>query len=742
MKDLYTSLELAIRPYLSYFLSPTGNLIFSLMVFTLLVALYFLARHSFAFQRIYRSRAKVPLVIGGWGTRGKSGTERLKAALFASLDSHVVAKTTGSSAMFIRSLPGRDPLELYIFRPYDKASIWEQEKLLSLAAKSNSQVFLWECMALNQRYVEILQRQWMRDDYTTITNAYPDHEDIQGPSGFDVAQVISHFIPKKGKVLTTEVQMLPLLKEEARRMDSELMVVNERDPLLVPRMMMQRFPYEEHPANVALVLRLAEELGIDREQALVEMTERVVPEIGVLRVFPQAEVSGRWLQFVNGMSANERAGFMNNWRRTGFERIGQEGDLNRWAVALINNRADRISRSQVFARILVEDVFAHRYIVVGSNVRGMRGFINNELKLRYGKWALIDITEFKNDPERERPRAEKRLEMICTAMRLDSDALTAIRMMFEQLPESDRIGKWSEEQWENWCEAQHRKIKGHSLQEVESILLQDKEFRFSVGSASLPFLAETAARHLVMDSIARDLQQLFEEKGASNGAIEQLNRQYRKRLVEQVLRSVVVLRDSAIKGDPLIHFIAGQVPPGYHAKIMGMQNIKGPGLEIVYRWQAYDRVLTQLGRFDTENPDDWQDAIIQLMSFEDYGVMDSHAALMKIESLLDQTSAAWEPLRPALRKLYDRLNGVYSEAAKGLHEHRALSPALWGARQIEMLFDFVASIWRTVQADNITNDLLSGKISQERAATKLRELMQQQKGGWLGSRSRRWHKRR
>ena len=36
---------------------------------------------------------------------------------------------------------------------------------------------------------------WMHDDLVTLTNCYPDHEDIQGPVGFNVAQVITEFIP-------------------------------------------------------------------------------------------------------------------------------------------------------------------------------------------------------------------------------------------------------------------------------------------------------------------------------------------------------------------------------------------------------------------------------------------------------------------------------------------------------------------------------------------------------------------
>ena len=43
--------------------------------------------------------------------------------------------------------------------------------MIRLGARLSSDVFLWECMALNPKYVELLQHDWMRDDFVTLTNA-------------------------------------------------------------------------------------------------------------------------------------------------------------------------------------------------------------------------------------------------------------------------------------------------------------------------------------------------------------------------------------------------------------------------------------------------------------------------------------------------------------------------------------------------------------------------------------------
>ena len=60
--------------------------------------------------------------------------------------------------------------------------------------------------------VEVLQRSWMRDDYATITNTYPDHEDLQGPAdSFPKSSAVSF---RNSTVVTSEETMLPILQTE------------------------------------------------------------------------------------------------------------------------------------------------------------------------------------------------------------------------------------------------------------------------------------------------------------------------------------------------------------------------------------------------------------------------------------------------------------------------------------------------------------------------------------------------
>ena len=129
-----------------------------------------------------------------------------------------------------------------------------------------------------ERLVEILQHDWMRDDLTTLTNTYPDHEDLQGPAGFDIPHVMTRFIPRGVDVHSSEDQMLPILADDAHAKNTRLSHVGWLEAGLITSDLLERFPYAEHPFNIALVVRMAAELGVEADFAVKEMADRVVEE--------------------------------------------------------------------------------------------------------------------------------------------------------------------------------------------------------------------------------------------------------------------------------------------------------------------------------------------------------------------------------------------------------------------------------------------------------------------------------
>jgi poly-gamma-glutamate synthase PgsB/CapB len=351
-----------------------ANTIGELLVFCCLLAGLFIYLHARRHRQGRTDRSSIPLVIGGWGSRGKSGTERLKAALFNAMGRSLICKTTGCEPVLLYGKRFGPLEEIPLHRPYDKATIWEQLDVLHIAAQAKVDVFLWECMGLNPEYVRLMQEDWMRDDISTITNTYPDHEDIQGPSGMDVAESIASFIPPGGQLLSSEQLMYPLLEKRCAEKGTAIGKPSPFDLYCITDEVLQRFPYNEHPHNIALILALARKLGVSQDYALKEMADRIKPDIGVLRVYPRVAFKGCALEFSNGFSANEKFGCLSNWQRLGLDQLILADAPKVWLTALVNNREDRVTRSQVFAQLLVQDIDLDRMYVVGTNIDGFESF--------------------------------------------------------------------------------------------------------------------------------------------------------------------------------------------------------------------------------------------------------------------------------------------------------------------------------------------------------------------------------
>ncbi len=159
---------------------------------------------------------------------------------------------------------------------------------------------------------------------------------------------------------------------------------------LIPDDILDRFPYKEHPDNIALVAAMAQELGCPYEEALKGMADHLVPDLGVLKTFPESQIRTRRIEFTNGMSANERFGTLGNWKRTGYDQHDPHQQPDVWISTVVNNRADRVARSRVFASILVHDVEADRHFLIGGNLKGLLGFIWEAWQQHEQELTLLD----------------------------------------------------------------------------------------------------------------------------------------------------------------------------------------------------------------------------------------------------------------------------------------------------------------------------------------------------------------
>ncbi len=699
------------RELVEYSTSPHGNRLPHLAAYVTVMLGAFLVRGVAIKRSIEHDRAAIPLVIGGWGTRGKSGTERLKAALFQGLGHECLVKTTGCEAMFIHATPGQTAREIFIYRPYDKATVWEQRDVLALARQLGVRVFLWECMALQPDLVSLLQSQWMRDDYSTITNAYPDHEDVQGPSGYDVATVISEFVPTKGNLLTAEDQMLPILRERAKERGTTMRVCHSRDADLIADDVLARFPYAEHPRNIALVTQLARALGIPGAVALAEMADHVVPDLGVLKEYPRVPHRGRQLSFVNGMSANERTAALSNWIRTGFADHDPATKPNEWLVTVVNNRGDRVARSEVFARFLVEDIAAHRHVLIGTNVRGLRSFIDGALTKHLA--AISPTYELSGDGTERLHMARHRLQRAFARLHIGKLDAESVRHEVESwggpsldLAMIDRLLEPSE--------------PGERYEHAKSAI--DAGLPKSLDAELRPFIITAIARRRTVRAVhavlGRDL-------GANPASVDEcFARAYKAIFAE----TVVSLEDPKLTGDQILDLVAKNVPAGVHARIMGCQNIKGTGLDFVYRWVSIDTVDRYLQLLESPIREKREEGLRALAMHGDYGLLDARLALERVVSAQKHDpDAGTLPYDLALARLRD----VAAKREAKLVAKRRQSAGELVRAAVGKTFDYLDATRRRRMATEMLEALITGRISHSAAAKKMRDIVARAKGGWL-----------
>ena len=686
----------------------------------------FFGRLMLNHQRTRRARAAIPLVVGGWGTRGKSGVARLKAALFEGLGYDTVCKTTGCEAMVMRSFAGRPATEFFLFRPYDRATIWEHAELLQFAAAMKTEVFVWECMALRPSYVEQLQLHWTRDDVSTITNTYPDHEDIQGPTGQDVAEVISSFVPESALVLTTEQQMTPILRDRAAERGSQLREVSASEIDMLPADLLARLPYQEHPANVTLVRQLAEELGVDPEEAVVLMASHVVPDLGSLATFPELRLRGRRVEFTNGSSANERAGFLNNWRRSGFEGHDPKRDAQDVLVLVLNNRYDRVARSQVFADILVQDATAHRMVLIGTNLEGLQTYIEQALDFAmpsievYGGGQDLIIARLSALQNRLRILDVPAL-LRATQSQLGLDLEPSAKhfeALLDQLPAELLTQEKAQARLEDWVKDLEQSLANLAPAFDESgldaaVFHDAMDRQRGLDGAVQPWLA-FASEQLRFTALVRAWETLPERSTATE--ILQMEEATGSLFQEIFLGRLVVVQDSGASGDQIIETIAKSTPLGSRARVLSAQNIKGTGLDLVYRFFHSRRPMEWALELRSGDAALRSKALEQLRGWHQWSLPLVHE-LLRILSSMQQGGGATD-----LRKIL----GTELDHRRRLLEHKGPPPSERGP--LASLIDPLLSIARRWEADRLMDDLASGRISVVRAEHNLRHLTYEQRG--------------
>jgi hypothetical protein len=435
------------------------------------------------------------------------------------------------------------------------------------------------------------------------------------------------------------------------------------------------------------------------------MADRVVPDLGVLKSSPAARVRGRRLEFVNGMSANERYGCLGNWERMGFAAHDPYADAGIWLTTVVNNRADRVPRSRVFASILVKDIGAERHFIIGTNLDGFISYVHEAWDDYSAGVTLIDETGARTPLEVLEETARKfRIPYRRRHVQRHLDAMLAGLEIQEDLRPSSDL--WSRP------EELRNALAPHLDQETAQRLVEHVQ---EVARSYMEY--EQLAQQIAAAPVNRELDEVF-----------------RSQLWRWFERKLEVIEDPHASGNWIINRIIALSPPGLLTRIMGIQNIKGTGLDFVYRWQAWEICCKACEAICGEDRDLAARGLQVLAQFQDYNALCEEKVRTSVETARHSRLAQTEWFQSELTIILSNLDKAMEQLKTHLElsgKRNRASPFAKLLAQIEAFLDAGDAIKRRKRANLIYQELAAARISHERAALELQALNTRQKGGWL-----------
>jgi poly-gamma-glutamate synthase PgsB/CapB len=311
-----------------------------------LVACAVFAHWRSSVRRHHRRLDQLHVRIHVNGIRGKSSVTRLVAGVLREGGFVTVAKTTGSAARVIGPHG-----EEHRIRRRGAATINEQLDIVRDHVTDAVEALVIECMAVRPTYQRYSQDFMVRSDITIITNVREDHQEEMGETLEEIADSMSLTIPRNGVLVTAEHR--PHLRDRLRRnaevrgsrfVHADSQGVLDED--------LHGFDYLQFKDNVATGFAVADLLNIDRRTALRGMC-KAVPDVGVVRL-QTYDIRGKQVLWVPMFAANDRESVIAT-----FELLQAHFPRDATVMGILNNRADRGRRAELFAAMVPHDLSDH-----------------------------------------------------------------------------------------------------------------------------------------------------------------------------------------------------------------------------------------------------------------------------------------------------------------------------------------------------------------------------------------------
>ena len=212
----------------------------------------------------------------------------------------------------------------------------------------------------------------------------------------------------------------------------------------------------------------------------------------------------------------------------------------------------------------------------------------------------------------------------------------------------------------------------------------------------------------------------------------------RTQLWEWYQQRFVVIEDIHASGNSVINTMVANTPPGLCNKMIGLQNIKGTGLDFIYRWQTWDKTWKLCQLLESRSAQQAESAAKELASVSDFGLLDESLVLDACARVREKKIAQTELFQAELNVIEANLKRQVGQISQGVNlgsEQSTVIDTL--ITYLEAFLDPGNAVKRRKTSEKIYADLAEQRISIERAVYELQRLNKEQKGGWLRQRLKR-----
>ncbi|MEA1876592.1 MAG: poly-gamma-glutamate synthase PgsB [Bacteroidota bacterium] len=268
---------------------------------------------------LHNRRVKaIPLRISVSGTRGKTTVVRMLASILRESGMRVLAKTTGTEAMYI--LPdGREEK----VRRFGLTNILEQKAFIRKAARSNAECIVAEIMSIQAENHWVESQKLVQPHYTILTNFRTDHLDAVGKG--DMSRLYLNDIHPRSTLVLPAKEMTDDLRKELQKTGVKIVLASSK---------------AHSDQNQELAQTLATELEISSD-CISKGISNSKMDSGEVSAYEFIRDDKR-IVFVSSFAANDPAS-----SQILMDKVKQKLDLsNPEVIALLSFRMDRGERSQ------------------------------------------------------------------------------------------------------------------------------------------------------------------------------------------------------------------------------------------------------------------------------------------------------------------------------------------------------------------------------------------------------------